>query len=92
MLAATRFLFLCAAALVLPAIAVAQPPPPPPLTDLSPPIAPPHLHPGWYHNGALIYENNKPGDNLEGLRIEWENSYVYQYPAQDHLGMPACAQ
>ena len=63
--------------LALPAIAAAQPPPPPP-----PPPAPPHLEPGWYHNGApgAICENNCPPDNLNGLRIDWENSYVYQHP------------
>jgi hypothetical protein len=71
MLVVTRFLLLCAAVLALPAIVVAQTPPP--------------LSPGWYHNGALIYENNIPGDVLEGLRIEWESSYIYQYPGQDPL-------
>jgi hypothetical protein len=38
------------------------------------------LPPGWYHNSgtSTIYEDS-------GLRIVWENSYVYEYPAESPL-------
>jgi hypothetical protein len=78
-----RFLVLCTALLALPVIASAQtiPPPPPPVPTPVPTPTPPPLPRGWYSNGSSepFYKDS------DGLSVEWENSYLYQYPKNDPL-------
>lgn len=73
MFAMTSALLLSVAVLVIPIYATAQ-------TTLPP------LPPGWYRNEATgPFFTAKPGDNLEGLTIQWEDSYLYPYPGNDPL-------
>lgn len=61
-----------------------QPSPSPDPSAQHPPLPP---APGWHHNGAgtilgvsaVLYQDSA------GLRITWQNSYIYQHPGQDPL-------